>query len=175
MRLYKNIGEDVDILSDAYKFEKPEGFEGVVTEVQSRMVVKGDVNVDVGCGNAFGGKNEDEEEEGGAGNAPPEKVNDLVDAFQYGETGMSKDDFKSWMKEYAKVIIAKIPAADQDRFKKGFQAFAKRILSKFDDFTIYCPSSWTQEGALIFSYWKNETDEAPVFWYLLDGLPSEKY
>ena len=38
---------------------KVEGFEGVVTEVQSRMIVKGEENVDIGCGNAFGGKNED--------------------------------------------------------------------------------------------------------------------
>jgi hypothetical protein len=60
MRIYQNIGGDeVDIISDGYKMVKPEGFEEVVTEVQSRMVVKGGENIDIGCGNAFGGKNED--------------------------------------------------------------------------------------------------------------------
>ena len=42
MRIYNNIeGEEVDIISDGYKMVKPEGYEGVVTEVQSRMIVKG--------------------------------------------------------------------------------------------------------------------------------------
>ena len=45
-------------------------FDGAACEVQSRMVVVGDVNVDVGCGNAFGGKNEEEEEQPAGGSAP---------------------------------------------------------------------------------------------------------
>ena len=60
MRIFQNLdGDEVDIISDGYKMTKVEGFEGVVTEVQSRMVAKGEENVDIGCGNAFGGKNED--------------------------------------------------------------------------------------------------------------------
>ena len=60
MRIYQNLEGDVDVISDGYKMIQPEGFEGVVTEIQSRMVVKGEDNVDIGCGNAFGGQNEDE-------------------------------------------------------------------------------------------------------------------
>jgi len=42
MRIYQNIeGDEVDIISDGYKMTQPEGFEGVVTEVQSKMIVKG--------------------------------------------------------------------------------------------------------------------------------------
>ena len=87
---------------------------------------------------------------------------------------MDKDGFKSWLKEYGKKIIPKLPEAEQDAFKKGFQNFAKKVLSKFDDFVIYAPSNWNLEDNLIFSFWKNETDEAPYFWYLLDGLYSYK-
>ncbi len=43
------------------------------------MVVKGNEDVDIGCGNAFGGAGEEEQ----VGGAPVEKVIDLVDAFQY--------------------------------------------------------------------------------------------
>ena len=87
---------------------------------------------------------------------------------------MDKDAFKGWLKEYGKKIIPKLPEADQDRFKKGFQNFAKKVLSKFDDFTIYCPTNWNQEDNLVFSFWKSEDNAAPHFWYLLDGLKSYK-
>jgi len=88
---------------------------------------------------------------------------------------MSKDDFKAWLKGYGQKAVPKINGKEeQDRFKKGFQAFAKHVLVKFADFTIYAPQNWDQENNLIFSFWKNETDEAPVFWYLLDGLRSFK-
>ena len=177
MRIYQNIGGDeVDIISDGYKMVQPEGFEGVVTEVQSRMVAKaGGDDIDIGCGNAFGGKNEDDEEGGAAVAAPVEKINDLIDAFQYGESGMDKDSFKTWLKEYGKKVIPKLQGEEaQARFKKGFQAFAKTVLGKFADFTIYCPQNWDMDNTLIFSFWKNESDPAPVFWYLLDGLKSMK-
>ena len=73
MRIFINLGGDCngdhDVVSDGYKLNKLEeytdkkgnkhDFAGVITEIQSRMIVVGEVNVDVGCGNAFGGKNED--------------------------------------------------------------------------------------------------------------------
>lgn len=57
MRIYQSLDGECDIISDGYKLDKVEEFDGVVYQVQSKMVVKGEVNVDVGCGNAFGGKN----------------------------------------------------------------------------------------------------------------------
>ena len=173
MRIYQNLDSDIDIISDGYKLVSLEEFNGVVTEVESKMVVKGDVNVDVGCGNAFGGKNEDEEEEG-AGGPPPEKVNDLVDHFQYQEVGLDKDGVKSWMKEYGNKIAAKLPEDRKAKFQEGFKKFAMQLMKKFDEFTIYAPSDYSYEGTLIFSFWKQETDEAPHFWFLLDGLKSYK-
>lgn len=65
MRIYQKLGGEIDVISDGYKMVELEEYNKIVAEVQSRMVVKGGVEVDVGCGNAFGGKNEDEEE--GAG------------------------------------------------------------------------------------------------------------
>jgi hypothetical protein len=48
------------------------------------------------------------------------------------------------------------------------------LLAKFDDFTIYTPKDNSTEGALIYSLYKNEEDEAPVFYYILEGLPNFK-
>ena len=68
MKIYHNFGnQDAEVVSDSFKFEFPEEYEGAVAFVQSKMVVPKGVEVDVGCGNAFGGKNEDEEE-GAGGN-----------------------------------------------------------------------------------------------------------
>jgi hypothetical protein len=59
MRIYHDFfNVESEIISDSYPWVAHA--DGAFIEVQSRMVVKGDVNVDVGCGNAFGGKNEDE-------------------------------------------------------------------------------------------------------------------
>ena len=57
MRIYQKLGGgDIDVISDGYKMVQLDEYNKIVVEVQSRMVVKGGVEVDVGCGNAFGGK-----------------------------------------------------------------------------------------------------------------------
>lgn len=176
MKIYYNFdNQDVEVISDSYKFEYPPEFEGAVIEVQSKMVIPKGVEVDIGCGNAFGGTNEDEE--GGAGNEEPVlKVNDLIDGFKYEESNMDKPQFQAYIKEYLKRMMTekRITADRLDQFKKGCTAFVKFVLSKFADFTFYTPSDYSQKGALIYSTYKHEEDEAPVFYYILEGLPSFK-
>ena len=41
-------------------------YQDTTAQIQSKMIVKGEVEIDVGCGNEFGGKAEEEEGEGGA-------------------------------------------------------------------------------------------------------------
>lgn len=64
------------------------------------MVVKGEEKVDIGCGNAFGGGEEEE-----AGNEEVEKVIDVVDSFQYGETSFDKAGFVAYFKGYMKKLL----------------------------------------------------------------------
>ncbi len=78
MKLYTDAFTGTEIISDSYKFVTE--YEGTVNKVQSRLVVKKEDEIDIGCGNAFGGAGEDE---GAAGNSNVEKVIDLVDAFGY--------------------------------------------------------------------------------------------
>lgn len=139
------------------------------------MVVPKEVEVDVGCGNAFGGNNEEGEEAGGK-EEPVMKVNDLIDGFKFEETNMDKPAFQAYIKGYLKKMMEeKRIAADRvDSFKKGCTAFVKFVLSKFGEFTFYTPSDYSLEGALAYSMYKNEEDEAPVFYFILEGLPSFK-
>ena len=41
MKIWHNLDSDAEIISDSYKFEYPEEFQGAVAVVKSRMVVKG--------------------------------------------------------------------------------------------------------------------------------------
>ncbi len=56
MRIYQDIFSNEELLSDSYKVDMK--FEDVIAEVQSKMVAIKDADVDIGCGNAFGGTNE---------------------------------------------------------------------------------------------------------------------
>jgi len=53
MKLYTDAFSGTEVLSDGYKivFE----YEGVIGKVKSKMVNKTEGDVDIGCGNAFGG------------------------------------------------------------------------------------------------------------------------
>lgn len=52
MKLYTDAFTGTEVLSDSYKFIPD--YEGTVNKVRSRLVVKSEDNVDIGCGNAFG-------------------------------------------------------------------------------------------------------------------------
>jgi hypothetical protein len=55
MKIYQDLFTEAEVISDSYPFEMLH--EGTVAAVESKLIVKGDVEVDVGCGNAFGGNN----------------------------------------------------------------------------------------------------------------------
>jgi|688.fasta_scaffold238674_2 hypothetical protein len=57
MKLYSDVFTNTEILSDSYKQEIIH--EGTVFKVKSRLVAKKEDDVDIGCGNAFGGAGED--------------------------------------------------------------------------------------------------------------------
>jgi hypothetical protein len=141
------------------------------------MILPKDVEVDVGCGNAFGGKNEEEEQGGNNANATStiQKVNDLIDGFQYADYNIAKEDYKNYyIKDYLKKALEKVPKERHADFKAGVQAFVKFLLTNFDDFTIYTPKDNSTEGALIYSRYVNEEDEAPLFYFIIEGLPNFK-
>jgi hypothetical protein len=170
MKIFQDIFNNEELLSDSYP--TVETFEGTIYEVRSRMVVKGEDVIDVGCGNAFGGVNEDEEQ-GGSGGAPVEKVNDLVDAFQYGETSMDVDGFKDYFKGYMKKLLAHLKANKPERvaaFTAGASAFFKWAVANFGELSFYTGKGYDCENMLVMSYYKKEEDEAPHFLYIIDGL-----
>jgi hypothetical protein len=55
-------------------------------------------------------------------------------------------------------------------FKTNAAAFAKYIVGKFANLTIYTPKDYDSENSIVYSYWRNEEDPAPVFIFYLDGM-----
>jgi hypothetical protein len=179
MRIYVDYfdsSNEVDIISDSYP--SVQFANGAYIEVKARKIVKGEVEVDVGCGNAFGGKNE-EEEEGGAANSEVEKVVDVVDAFGLQETSFDKKDWqKAYKSFHDRIVNDKIAKgakeAEIEAFKADAKVYAKFINSNFAELSVYTPKNYDSENTLVFSYYKNEEDEAPTFIYFLGGMKSYK-
>ncbi|CAD8073470.1 unnamed protein product [Paramecium primaurelia] len=172
MKIYVDAFSGEEIVSDSFNME--EKFEGVIGEVQSQDIVKGAINVDVGAGGHFGGKNEDEEEGGVEDQA--QKVNNIIDAFKYAETQFTKADYVTYFKAYAKKVKAYLEANKPDRvasFQKGAGEFIKWVSSNFNDLQFYCPESYDMENHIVLGYYK-EGQASPTFVYILDGLKEVK-
>jgi Translationally controlled tumour protein len=70
------------------------------TQVESMVITKGGTEVDIGCGNSFGGGAADE-----AVDDNVEKVNNVIDSFNFSETPFSsKTEFKEYLKEYVRKV-----------------------------------------------------------------------
>jgi hypothetical protein len=92
---------------------------------------------------------------------------------------MTKKDFMSYIKGFLSAVTAKLEATGKAErvplFKKGATELTKLIVSRFDEFQIYTGQSYNMEGALAFSYQKEQEDDGPTFLYFKDVLREEKF
>lgn len=172
MKLYTDAFSGVEIISDSYKFTMD--FDGVICKVKSRMVVKGNEDVDIGRGNAFGGA---EPEEAG-GNDNVEKVIDLVDAFMFQDTAFDKPSYEKYFKGYMKKVLTYLKEKKPERvdgFMKGARAFFEWVKDEenFKELSFYTPKDFDTENIIILSRYEGE-DAAPTFYFTIDGLKEEK-
>lgn len=89
----------------------------------------------IGRGNQFGGGDPEEE----VNDPNVEKINNVVDAFQYKDTSFTKADFQTWIKGYMKKLKEHLEANNKERvegFMKGAKEMVGFILSRFDDFQL---------------------------------------
>ena len=143
--------------------------------VESKMISKNDGDVDVGCGNAFGGGGGDDE---GVDNTA-QQVNNVMDSFQYTETQIGGPaDFKSWIKEYMNAIVEKLrekgkPKEEIQAFKATAPNIAKFFLKNFSDLQFYLGASF-DASTMVFSLYP-EGAVTPNFYYIMGGLNKEKF
>ena len=178
MKIFKDIVGGDEMLSDT--FQMTFDYEDAIIKVPSKNRPKDDLgNVDIGCGNAFGG-GEPEEEQAPAGDV--EMVLDVVANSELKQVNMSKKEFVAYIKDYFKKIVAyleKNGKSDRvDSFKKGAQDFIKFIIPKYDEIEIYTGANGENEdgeivGGICISYWENEEAKGPMFYFFKDGLKEE--
>jgi hypothetical protein len=181
MLVYKDIITDDEVMSDSFKRSPVTDADGNVVpalfEVESRMIVVGGDNIDVGAGNAFGGAGEDE-----AVDDSVEKVNNIIDSrsgFGYNEMPLSKAELKEYVKKYVQDLRAQLKAKDTPQEKiKQFMAEAndafRFIMGKYSDLQFYLTRSYNVEAGLIYAYFK-EGAATPTFIYFTHGLREEKF
>lgn len=166
------------MLSDAFRpvpVKNSDGEEVVgLLEVKSMKVNKAGGNVDIGCGNAFGGE-ADEAEDPGA-----EMVNNVIDeviGFDLHEVPMGKKDLKEYLQAYCKALRMKlkddekVPGPEVKAFTQSAPLLCKYLLSKFDDLQFYTSSSMDPDGSMAFAYYE---DVNPKFIFIKAGLLEEK-
>lgn len=61
MKIYEDLFSGEEIVSDSYTSKGEVCFDGAGVKVKSKFLNKGAENIDIGCGNAFGGNAEEEE------------------------------------------------------------------------------------------------------------------
>jgi len=143
--------------------------------VESKMITKSDGDVDVGCGNAFGGGGD---EDGGVDSSVAQ-VNNVMDSFQYTETQIGGPaDFKSWIKEYMNLVVEKLrekgkPKEQIQAFKASAPNIAKYFLQNFSDLQFYLGASF-DASTMVFSLYP-EGAVTPNFYYIMGGLNAEKF
>lgn len=169
MKLYTDIFSDAEILSDGYPMTLE--YDGVVGKVKTELILKGDAEVDIGCGNAFGGAGEEDQ----AGGAPVEKVINVVDNFQLEDTQWDFDVFSGTFKPYMKKVLDHLKTNKPDRvdaFKAGAQKFFAWIKQNKDDISYYYKDFDSENQVIICHY--EEGALAPHLYYMMDGLKETK-
>eukprot|EP00341_Mesodinium_pulex_P010288 CAMPEP_0116918860 /NCGR_PEP_ID=MMETSP0467-20121206/20019_1 /TAXON_ID=283647 /ORGANISM="Mesodinium pulex, Strain SPMC105" /LENGTH=178 /DNA_ID=CAMNT_0004596283 /DNA_START=32 /DNA_END=568 /DNA_ORIENTATION=- len=178
MIVYRDLITGDEMLSSAFPLRQVVDEEG--NEVaglmccSSKMIVKGGDDVDIGCGNAFGG---DAEDAGGPG--AEEKVNNVIDSFGYNETQIgTAADFKAWIKDYMNAVRTKMreagkPKEEIQNFMAMAPGIAKFFLKRFSDVQFYLGASFNPESMVFSIYADGEV--TPDFYLIMPGFSAEKF
>lgn len=179
MIVYRDIISGDEMLSDAFPLKPVIDSDGEVVPglmmCESKMITKSDGDIDVGCGNAFGGGGDDD----GPLDSGAVQVNNVIEGFQYTETQVgSASDFKSWIKEYMNAIRTYMRSKGKD--KEEIQAFmatapgiAKFLLKNFNDLQFYLGPAFNPETMVFAMY--PEGAVAPNFYYIIQGFEQVKF
>jgi hypothetical protein len=176
MLIFQDIIKNDEFMSDIFPYTLE--YDDVIMKVQSSFKPKDKVGeVDIGCGNEFGGgENQAVDDE------PTENVNDVVYNANLQPVTMSKKEFMAYIKDFFKKVVTYLEEHDKkdrvETFKKGATAFIKFIVPHFDDLELYTGSSHQEhedvEGAIAIAYWEDESAKGPVLYFFKDALKEEK-
>jgi len=177
MRIYTDIITGKELISDSYKSTL---LDGNILEIKGAYVDPDNVdNVDIGCGNEFGGGDDNELE------SNTEKVMNLVHAFELKPQYFDdKKEFGGFLKSFIKDVQTE-HLKDKPEVAKNWDMknkdspimkFFANVSKKFDDCEFYQSSAFEEgdEGVIVIAIWKDTSDSAPHFYYFLDLMKETK-
>lgn len=181
MKIFEDVFSNDEVLSDALDIKLE--YEDSIYTVVSKLVNPDDgANVDIGCGNQFGGNADEDGEAGGQGPAV-EKVNNIIDGFQLEEYISSKKDMIATFKDKMKLIRERL-SDNPIRLSKWEQTgivgkfLKEEVFSKYDECKFYMGKSYgsydPKESMLIVSFWVNNEDTGETFFFFKDCLREVK-
>lgn len=142
----------------------------IVFEVEGKLVSAGGaVDVDVGCGDAFGGGGDAEQLADAA-----ETVINVVYSHRLVETSFAKSDFIKYIKAYMNRVKGYLRKTNPERvapFMKSAEPFVMKMLKNFDEYSFYMGESMDAEAAIGFGFYRSdEASPTPRFYFFKDGL-----
>ena len=166
-----------ELLSDAFPLLPVVDDEGNTVEglmqIESKQMAKGGEDIDIGCGNSFGGDDDNQVDDN------VEMVNNIVEKFQLTETTVgSAMDFKNWLKEYMQKIRTKkreegLPKPEIQAFMATAPNIAKYLLKNFSELQFYLGPAFDPDS-MVFSIYP-EGASNPNFLYIMGGLTQNKF
>ena len=180
MLVWQDVFTEDEVMSDSHKVSPCKDMEGNevagMFQVESKTVAKGADNIDIGCGNAFGGDDEQVDDS-------VETVNNVIDdsiGFGYIETGFeTKAELKTYLKSYFRKTMKHLKATGASdealaQFKSDAQEIVKFLVSMFKELQYYMFKSCDSEAGLAYAYYP-EGAVAPTFCYIKWGLKEVKF
>lgn len=180
MLVWQDIFTDDEVMSDSFRNSPVKDAEGNVVggmfQVESKTVAKGSDNIDIGCGDAFGGGDNEVDDS-------VETVNNVIDdvlGFGYVETGFdTKAELKTYLKSYFRKCMKHLKSTNADdeklsAFKSDAQEIVKYLVSMFKELQFYMFKACDSEAGLAYAYYP-EGALAPTFLYITWGLKEVKF
>jgi len=149
-------------------------FDDIVYEVEGKMVVEKEGDYGIGS------NVDDEAEEGAAGDkleSGEKKVINIVSAHQLNETPFDKKSYMAYIKAYMGRVKKHLEDNNPSRvgpFQSAAQAFIKKVIGSYDDYSFYTGSSMDPEALVALMFYRPD-GTTPVFYFFKDGLQMEKY
>ena len=171
MIIYKDVFSGDELASDSY----PHHEEGCVIIFEGKMVTieEGDYGIAANV--------DDDAAEGavadGLDASVAERVIDIVNAHKLQETPFDKKTYLAYIKGYMSRLKAHLEKEKPERvadFMKEAQAFVKKIISTFNDYSFYTGESCDPDAMVMILFYK-EDGVSPCFYVFKDGVTEERF
>jgi len=189
MLLFKDVMTKGEVCTDSFKLEEDQ--DGALWNIASKRVqVGGDGNVDIGCGNAFGGPEEELDDN-------VETELDVVAYHKLMKMDYVKKEYKALMKKYWPALKSQLQQRKKDAeesklqseideakatfklFKKSYEklvAFVKDVVDNFDEYDFYvCEGAMEHDTPLIIPASYPNGAVNPTFHIIRAGLFAQKF